>query len=142
MGKIVEASGMVILTRGVPQQVLLLQHADRWDLPKGHVEPGEDLLSAALRETQEETGIAPELVDVDDFFRFVVEYPLRSAKRGKYTKRVTYFLGTIESVVPIHLTEHLGFRWLNWPLEDSIQKKTIDPLLNYLRGHLSQKVEG
>lgn len=38
----------------------LLAHATRtprWDLPKGKLEPGETPLEAALRETQEETGL-------------------------------------------------------------------------------------
>lgn len=30
----------------------------RWDVPKGRIEPGETPLAAALRETQEETGLA------------------------------------------------------------------------------------
>lgn len=29
-----------------------------WTIPKGEIEPGEDLLAAALREFQEETGIS------------------------------------------------------------------------------------
>ena len=37
--------------------MLLIQRNGRWDLPKGKVEPGETLLQAALRETEEETGI-------------------------------------------------------------------------------------
>lgn len=38
----------------------LLAHATktpRWDLPKGKLEPGETALEAALRETEEETGL-------------------------------------------------------------------------------------
>ena len=31
-----------------------------WTIPKGEIEPGEDLLAAALREFEEETGIKPE----------------------------------------------------------------------------------
>ena len=48
----------VIVTDG---SVLLLGHATgspRWDIPKGLAEPGEDFRSAALRELQEETGLA------------------------------------------------------------------------------------
>jgi 8-oxo-dGTP pyrophosphatase MutT (NUDIX family) len=41
-------------------QFLLLRHADRWDLPKGLVEPGETPLAAAHRELWEDTGIDPE----------------------------------------------------------------------------------
>src|SRR2546423_1134760 len=32
---------------------------DSWTIPKGEPDPGEDLLAAAQREFQEETGIAP-----------------------------------------------------------------------------------
>ena len=38
---------------------LLILRNGRWDLPKGKVEADETLLQAALRETQEETGILP-----------------------------------------------------------------------------------
>jgi predicted NUDIX family NTP pyrophosphohydrolase len=31
-----------------------------WTIPKGEIEPGEDLLAAAIREFEEETGIKPE----------------------------------------------------------------------------------
>ena len=34
---------------------LLMRHADRWDLPKGHVDPGEKKKQCALRELEEET---------------------------------------------------------------------------------------
>src|SRR5213592_1976776 len=30
-----------------------------WSIPKGEVEPGEDLLAAAIREFKEETGVGP-----------------------------------------------------------------------------------
>ena len=36
---------------------LLIHRNGRWDLPKGKVEQGETLLQAAIRETEEETGI-------------------------------------------------------------------------------------
>ena len=32
---------------------------DSWSIPKGEVEPGEDLLETAKREFEEETGVAP-----------------------------------------------------------------------------------
>mgnify|MGYP002624933074 CR=1 FL=1 len=39
--------------------MLLIRRNGRWDLPKGKVEAGETLLQAAMRETEEETGIRP-----------------------------------------------------------------------------------
>ena len=39
---------------------LLLQNTcGTWTPPKGHLEPGEEELAAALRETREETGLWP-----------------------------------------------------------------------------------
>lgn len=37
--------------------VVVSQHGNSWSLPKGHVDPGENLVEAAIRETEEEAGI-------------------------------------------------------------------------------------
>ena len=37
--------------------------ADAWQMPQGGLDPGEDPWAAALRELEEETGIAPHLVE-------------------------------------------------------------------------------
>jgi 8-oxo-dGTP pyrophosphatase MutT (NUDIX family) len=52
------ASGVVLVYDSRPE-ILLLHEAseDRWCFPKGHVDPGESLETAAIRETREETGI-------------------------------------------------------------------------------------
>lgn len=50
------SAGVVVL--GPDGRVLVVsQHGTSWSLPKGHVEPGEDLPTAARRETWEEAGI-------------------------------------------------------------------------------------
>ena len=50
------AGGIVVDDSG---DMLLIRRNNRWDLPKGKVEAGETLLQAALREVEEETGMAP-----------------------------------------------------------------------------------
>lgn len=58
MRKILSAGGIVARTVGEEQQVLLLTYpgSDMLRLAKGHVEQGEAIEEAALRETREETG--------------------------------------------------------------------------------------
>lgn len=51
----VNAAGGLVSNRR--RDVLLIRRNDRWDLPKGHQEAGEDLKTTALREVQEETGV-------------------------------------------------------------------------------------
>ena len=49
------AGGLVQNDKG---EFLLIFRRNRWDLPKGKVEKGEDLEVAALREVEEETGVS------------------------------------------------------------------------------------
>ena len=59
--KVVRAAGGVVTNeRG---ELLMIRLRNRWDLPKGHIEEGEDSRTAALREVEEETGIKAEALD-------------------------------------------------------------------------------
>lgn len=51
----VRAAGCVLQDEA--GHLLLIRRNNRWDLPKGKVEAGETLLTAALREANEETGL-------------------------------------------------------------------------------------
>ena len=53
------SSGAVLVRFGAGgHRYLLLRAYRNWDFPKGVVEPGEDPFDAAVREVEEETGIA------------------------------------------------------------------------------------
>ena len=49
------AGGVVVNLKG--EILVVSQHGKSWSLPKGHLDPGEDALSAAQREVYEESGI-------------------------------------------------------------------------------------
>ena len=61
------AGGLVVDLAGSEPRGALLGRTDRqgrllWSLPKGHIEAGETAEQAAIREVEEETGIAGEIV--------------------------------------------------------------------------------
>lgn len=122
----------VLVTRGEPiREFLLMRHPTRWDLPKGHVDPGEAETDCALRELWEETGIAADAIVLDPTFRFEHSYQVRSDRTGGelWPKTLVIYLGRLTRDVPIRATEHVGFQWFAWQPPHRIQEQTIDPLL-------------
>ena len=99
---------------------LLLDYGKHWDYAKGHVEKGEDDMTAALRELAEETGIA----DAEPLtgFSHELEYFFRHPKRGLIKKTVIFFLARArdERVELSH--EHVGHAWL--PYEQALKRLT------------------
>ncbi len=58
MLKTKSAGGIVLNKDGLV--LVVNQKGTSWSLPKGHIDPGEDELAAAVREINEESGIKPE----------------------------------------------------------------------------------
>ena len=122
----------VLLFRSEPKRsFLLMRHADRWDLPKGHVDAGETETQCALRELWEETGIEANAIRIDPQFRYTLEYqvPWRDAGGQLRDKQLVVFLAELTKPAEIKLTEHLGYQWFEWNPPHRIQEQTIDGLL-------------
>lgn len=75
-----------------------------WGFPKGHLDPGEDLRTAALRECAEETGIALLAVTGPSY---ELIYDLPSGKR----KRVVYYPAVTNQQRVVLSDEHDEHRW-------------------------------
>lgn len=122
---------------------LLLKHPNRWDLPKGHVDPGETNMECALRELEEETGIQAEDLIVDPNFKFKQKYMVTSKRtKGKpKKKKLIIYAAKLVRPVELKLTEHGGSQWFNWDPPHSIQKKTIDPLLAEIQSYWQEPAE-
>ena len=105
------AAGGVVVHEG---RVLVLVRDSRGEvrLPKGHVEPGEGVAEAALRETREESGYR-DLVLGADLGVQVVEFH----HRGRHVVRnERYFLMTLagDSDAPSDGEEQFEPLWLTW----------------------------
>ena len=124
------------------REFLLMRHPTRWDLPKGHVDPGEEHETVtALRELEEETGIPGSAVDLDPAFRFTHQYEVVSNRTGgeHWLKTLVIFLGRLNRDVEIQTSEHEGFQWFPWRPPHHIQSQTIDPLLAAVEQHLASR---
>jgi len=133
----VKSCGIIVFKRD-PLEFLLMRHPTRWDLPKGHVDPGETDLECALRELEEETGIGVDAIQLDPTFRFEHHYPVRDRSDPDRIsdKTLLIFLGWLTRNVELALTEHEGFAWFPWSPPHAIQVQTIDPLLAAVAAHL------
>lgn len=123
--------GFLIFAQQPTLCFLLMEHADRLDLPKGHLDPGETDMECALRELNEETGILPGQIEIDPSFRFETHYAVRSRRvdGGVANKTLVIFLACLRDARDVAVTEHRGFRWQPWAPPHRIQTNTIDPLL-------------
>uniref|UniRef100_A0A670J901 Bis(5'-nucleosyl)-tetraphosphatase [asymmetrical] n=1 Tax=Podarcis muralis TaxID=64176 RepID=A0A670J901_PODMU len=93
-------------------EYLLLQTSygsHHWTPPKGHVDPGEDDLQTALRETQEEAGLDSTQFTIVDGFKKELNYTVN----GK-AKTVIYWLAEMkDNNTEVKLSsEHQAFCWL------------------------------
>ncbi|XP_075215895.1 purine phosphoribosyltransferase family protein Apf [Lycorma delicatula] len=110
---VVKAGGFLLYQLQPVVEFLLLQasYGERhWSPPKGHVDKGEDEMAAAVRETEEETGLVESQFKIDHNFKRVLEYVVNGRP-----KRVVYWLAELvdkNAVDDIKLSkEHNAYVW-------------------------------
>ena len=103
---IVEYGTDIALIRRAPTG----EYQGSWELPGGKMDPGENILEAALRETQQETGLEVELLN--NLPKFIEERNILDGKhRGRHYQAFG-FVG-IAASMDIELSdEHTDFLWL------------------------------
>jgi len=119
-----EVSAGIITSRRASgsREYLLLKHANgsHWSFPKGHLEGNEDKKDTALRELEEETGLA-RLEFVSDFNRKTSYHFTRESIT--VLKTVFYFFGLVPRDSQVTLSpEHIDYCWL--PYEEARNRLT------------------
>ncbi|XP_022106797.1 uncharacterized protein LOC110987942 isoform X2 [Acanthaster planci] len=86
----------------------------------GHVDPGETIYDAALRETTEEAGLLPEHLNIYKEISWTIQYQTKKAK----TKEVVYWLAQMKDCcTPVVLSsEHQAYKWLGVAKASAIAK--------------------
>ena len=104
-------------------QVLIMERTDKkgfWQSVTGSLEQGETPLQAAIRETQEETGLDATQYDLQDWQASNV-YEIYPHWRHRYAPEVTHntehlFGLMLPSTLPIKMApdEHVQYEWVDW----------------------------
>ena len=117
-----KSCGAVVFTRRDNEilYVIIRHLGGHCGFPKGHMEPGEDEQTTALREVREEVGLEGTLIDG---FHTVEEYLLPN-KPG-VTKRVVYFLAEYSGQEIRYQPEELTDAYL-LPFEEAAAKLTFE----------------
>lgn len=130
------SAGLAIIQKGT----ILLAHpkGQKWygtySIPKGHVEEGEDILTAAIRETQEEVGYTANPADIlfpDPYF---IDY---KDKEGNLYKRVYYYIVRPEDHIKQDaiIPDDKEVDWAGFILKDAADSRIfwrLKPILEHI----------
>ena len=127
------AAGAVVFRRsdrGI--RILLLRAYKNWDFPKGLVEPGENELSAAKREVEEETGLADLDYPFGDAFRETAPYA--TDKIARYYLAQTDVEKIVLPVSPeLGRPEHDEYRWVSFDEAEDLLPPRLAVVLEWAK---------
>ena len=113
-------------------RVLVLRAYKNWDFPKGRVEPGEEPIDAAKRETTEESGLTGIEFPWGDAYKETLPYA--AGKVARY-----YLAETTEETVRLPINHALGrpehheWRWVSFDEAEDLLPPRLAVVLAWAR---------
>jgi len=99
---------------------------NKWELPSGKVEFGEDPNQSLIREIKEETGL-----EIKDFFPLkCTHYTIEKPDKKRHTIHIIYIINIPEVKNIILTNEHDDYKWVN--INDLKQLDTFDDMFDIL----------
>ena len=123
MARFKQAGAIVVRAGKAGPRILLVtarRNPGNWIFPKGHVESGETLRAAAVREAREEAGVEGKVVGAAGRMSF---------EFGDNTYRVTYFV--VKTTDAGKEREGRRLRWLKY--KQALRRLTFDETRDLLR---------
>jgi len=135
------AAGFLIFRKKISKIEFLFMKASygqkHWTPPKGHVDPGEDDMTTALRETKEEAGLDKSDLKIMEK-TWELSYPVKDWKDGVVRQKTTiYFLAELISDKEVLLSEeHTEISWA-----DATDSKLLIPAFLDLQKMLDETIQ-
>jgi len=132
-----QSAGIIIVDESGPEKtVLCLRAYANWDFPKGELEEGEAAISAAIRETVEETT----LLHGADYILVGETAPPITYGSGKAKKTATYFvakrMSTKDPFLPVSpelgKPENDEWKWVPMTEISFLLASRFGPIINFL----------
>jgi 8-oxo-dGTP pyrophosphatase MutT (NUDIX family) len=127
------AGVVVVRAEAGSLRFLLLRAYRNWDFPKGLVEAGEDPLAAAIRETEEETGLSDLSFDWGKDYRDTAPYA-----RGKIARYYVARTSAERVVLPVNPAlgrpEHHEHRWADLTEAFALTSPRLQPIVAWAAG--------
>ena len=132
--KVIEAAGGIVRQRSSGKYLFIYRN-DKWDLPKGRIEEDEAVRTAAMREVEEETGVA----DLAIISALPTTLHLFH-RNGKYRLKKTYWYAMEtdfdEALIP---QEEEGIQKVEWVAKEEVPNLYSNIYANIR--HLWEKVD-
>ncbi|NND93356.1 MAG: NUDIX domain-containing protein [Flavobacteriales bacterium] len=115
--RIMHAAGGLVVNSN--NEILLIKRLGMWDLPKGKIEKGEDIVDCAIREVEEECAV----FGLGITGKITTTYHVMRRNKNKYLKESHWYMMKTDQTAPgIPQTEE-GIEKVRWVSKTELQKK-------------------